>query len=61
MMYFSTTLLRQLHAYLTREEQAGLYGSLPRILAAAKKSNSTDLTDIHYWTKSLVVDIEVCS
>ncbi|KAK3829884.1 MAG: TRAPP II complex [Linnemannia elongata] len=61
MMYFSTTLLRQLHAYLTREEQAGLYASLPRILAAAKKSNSTCLTDIHYWTKSLVVDIEVCS
>lgn len=61
MMYFSTTLLRQLHAYLTREEQAGLYASLPRILAAAKKSNSTDLTDIHYWTKSIVVDIEVCS
>ncbi|KAF9137852.1 hypothetical protein BGX30_009846 [Mortierella sp. GBA39] len=61
MMYFSTTLLRQLHAYLTREEQAGLYASLPRILAVAKKSNSTDLTDCHYWTKSLVVDIEVCS
>ncbi|KAG0291097.1 hypothetical protein BGZ96_005499 [Linnemannia gamsii] len=61
MMHFSTTLLRQLHAYLTREEQAGLYASLPRILAAAKKSNSTDLTDIHYWTKNLVVDIEVCS
>lgn len=61
MMYFSTTLLRQLHAYLTREEQAGLYASLPRILAAAKKSGSTDLTDIRYWTNTLVVDIEVCS
>ncbi|KAG0308658.1 hypothetical protein BGZ97_013306, partial [Linnemannia gamsii] len=61
MMYFSTTLLRQLYAYLTREEQAGLYSSLPRILAAAKKSNSMELTDIHYWTKNLVVDIEVCS
>ncbi|KAF8946106.1 hypothetical protein BGZ47_001308 [Haplosporangium gracile] len=61
MMYFSTTLLRQLYAYLTREEQAGLYASLPRILAAAKKVNSADLTDIHYWTKTLVVDIEVCS
>ncbi|KAK3829976.1 MAG: TRAPP II complex [Linnemannia gamsii] len=61
MMYFSTTLLRQLHAYLTREEQSGLYASLPRILAAAKKSNSTDLTEISYWTKNLVVDIEVCS
>ncbi|KAF9576931.1 hypothetical protein EC968_000056 [Mortierella alpina] len=61
MMYFTTTLLRQLHAYLTREEQAGLYASLPRILAAAKKSNSSDLTEIQYWTKTLVVDIEVCS
>ncbi|KAF9135840.1 hypothetical protein BGW39_011429 [Mortierella sp. 14UC] len=60
MMYFSTTLLRQLHAYLTREEQGGLYASLPRILAAAKKSNSTDLTEINYWTNNLVVDIEVC-
>ncbi|KAF9383206.1 hypothetical protein CPC16_009025 [Podila verticillata] len=61
MMYFSTTLLRQLHAYLTREEQAGLYASLPRILNAAKKSGLSDLTEIHYWTKTLVVDIEVCS
>ncbi|KAF9092331.1 hypothetical protein BGX29_010505, partial [Mortierella sp. GBA35] len=61
MMYFSTTLLRQLQAYLTREEQAGLYASLPRILAAAKKSGSSDLTETHYWTKNLVVDIEVCS
>ncbi|KAG0213874.1 hypothetical protein BGX28_003298 [Mortierella sp. GBA30] len=61
MMYFTTTLLRQLQAYLTREEQAGLYASLPRILAAAKKSNSSDLTEIQYWTKTLVVDIEVCS
>ncbi|KAF9427066.1 hypothetical protein BGZ94_005533 [Podila epigama] len=61
MMYFSTTLLRQLHAYLTREEQAGLYASLPRILNAAKKSGVSDLTEIHYWTRTLVVDIEVCS
>ncbi|KAG0258844.1 hypothetical protein BG011_003026 [Mortierella polycephala] len=61
MMYFTTILLRQLHAYLTREEQAGLYASLPRILAAAKKSGTSDLTEILYWTKSLVVDIEACS
>ncbi|ORZ04550.1 TRAPP II complex [Lobosporangium transversale] len=61
MMKFSTTLLRQLHAYLTREEQAGLYASLPRILAAARKTGSSDLTETHYWTKILVVDIEVCS
>lgn len=60
-MYFSTTILRQLNAYLTREEQAGLYASLPRILNAAKKSGLSDLTEIHYWTKTLVVDIEVCS
>ncbi|KAI1319619.1 hypothetical protein EDD11_003612 [Mortierella claussenii] len=61
MMGFSTTLLRQLYAYLTREEQMGLYASLPRILAAAKKTGASDLTEIHYWTKTLVVDIEVCS
>ncbi|KAG0045115.1 hypothetical protein BGZ83_009642 [Gryganskiella cystojenkinii] len=61
MMYFTTTLLRQLHAFLSREEQAGLYASLPRILAAAKKSGTTDLSVIHYWTNTLVVDIEVCS
>ncbi|KAG0288601.1 hypothetical protein BGZ98_004203 [Dissophora globulifera] len=61
MMYFSTTLLRQLYAYLTREEQTGLYASLPRILAAAKKTGVADMTEIHYWTKTLVVDIEVCS
>ncbi|KAF9929847.1 hypothetical protein FBU30_001160 [Linnemannia zychae] len=60
MMFFSTTLLQQLHAYLTKEEQAGLYASLPRILAAAKKSNLTDLTETKYWTENLVVDIEVC-
>ncbi|KAF8968005.1 hypothetical protein BGZ46_010939 [Entomortierella lignicola] len=61
MMRFSTTLLQQLYAYLPREEQAGLYASLPRILAAAKKSNIPDFTEIHYWAKSLIVDIEVCS
>ncbi|KAF9105352.1 hypothetical protein BGX27_009660 [Mortierella sp. AM989] len=61
MMRFSTTLLRQLYAYLTREEQAGLYASLPRILAAAKKSNVPNFTEVHYWTKTLIVDIEVCS
>ncbi|KAG0346519.1 hypothetical protein BG004_001535 [Podila humilis] len=61
MMYFSTTLLRQLYAYLTREEQAGLYASLPRILNAAKKSGVSDLKEIHYWTTTLVTDIEVCS
>ncbi|KAF9350704.1 hypothetical protein BGX26_011184 [Mortierella sp. AD094] len=61
MMRFSTTLLRQLYVYLTREEQAGLYASLPRILAAAKKTNVPDFTEVHYWTKSLIVDIEVCS
>ncbi|KAF9438949.1 hypothetical protein BGZ76_002612 [Entomortierella beljakovae] len=61
MMKYTTTLLRQLYAYLTREEQAGLYASLPRILAAAKKTNVPDFTELHYWTKTLVVDIEVCS
>ncbi|KAF8923595.1 hypothetical protein BGZ58_002755, partial [Dissophora ornata] len=61
MLHFSTTLLRQLYAYLTREEQAGLYASLPRILAAAKKTGVANLTEVHYWTKALVVDIEVCS
>lgn len=61
MMYFTTTLLRQLHAYLSREEQAGLYASLPRILAAAKKSGTTDMSEICYWTNTLVADIEVCS
>ncbi|KAF9582578.1 hypothetical protein BGW38_000039 [Lunasporangiospora selenospora] len=61
MMYFSTTLLRQLYAYLTREEQAGLYASLPRILTAAKKSGVSDLAEIQYWTKTLILDIEVCS
>ncbi|KAG0005256.1 hypothetical protein BGZ79_006003 [Entomortierella chlamydospora] len=61
MMHFTTILLRQLYAYLTREEQAGLYASLPRILAAAKKTNVPDFTEVHYWTKSLIIDIEVCS
>ncbi|KAG0361102.1 hypothetical protein BGZ54_009227 [Gamsiella multidivaricata] len=61
MMHFSSTLLRQLYAYLTREEQAGLYASLPRILAAAKKTGVTDITETKYWNKTLVVDIEVCS
>ncbi|KAG0222668.1 hypothetical protein BGW42_006404 [Actinomortierella wolfii] len=59
MMYYSTTLLKQLNAYLSREEQAGLYASLPRILAAAKKAGSPDLKEIQYWSKDLVVDIEL--
>ncbi|KAI8359399.1 TRAPP II complex [Mortierella sp. GBAus27b] len=60
MMNFSTTLLRQLHAFLSKEDQAGLYASLPRILAAAKKTNVPDLTEIHYWSKTLIEDIEIC-
>jgi len=60
MMNFSTTLMRQLHAFLSKDDQAGLYASLPRILAAAKKNNVPDLTDIHYWTKTLIEDIEIC-
>lgn len=60
MMNFSTTLLRQLHAFLSRDDQAGLYASLPRILAAAKKTNVPDLTEIHYWSKTLIEDIEIC-
>ncbi|KAF9971645.1 hypothetical protein BGZ73_005399 [Actinomortierella ambigua] len=59
MMYYSTTLLKQLNAYLSREEQAGLSASLPRILAAAKKAGSPDLKEIQYWSKDLVVDIEL--
>ncbi|KAF9165441.1 hypothetical protein DFQ26_000122 [Actinomortierella ambigua] len=58
-MYYSTTLLKQLNAFLSREEQAGLTASLPRILAAAKKVGSPDLKEIQYWSKDLVVDIEL--
>ncbi|KAF9924386.1 hypothetical protein BGZ65_008371, partial [Modicella reniformis] len=60
MMYFSTILLQQLHAFLTREDQAGLYASLPRILTAAKKTNMGALAEIHYWTTTLVEEIEIC-